>query len=463
MKYFPALICLVFLFAATSVMAQEQAADPIEFPPDTSATPESVPAAQPEQETGEAQSRYLVNRIVAIVNDDVILYTELEDAIAEVVAQLREKGTPIPEQAVLTKQVLERLVLDKLQLQIAKQNGITIDDNTLNSEIRDLAQQSGVTLTQFRDVLERDGYSYPKFREDLREQLAIRQVRRQMVASRITVNDQEVQNLLATLKATGQGDVQYHLAHILIAIPEAASPDDISTARQRAETVLQRLRSGANFEETAIAVSDGQQALEGGDLGWRSLGQIPSLFVDPIREMSKGDISDLIRSSSGFHIIKLLDKRGEERHMVEQTRARHILLKTDELNSDEAVKLRLKQLEIRLRSGEDFATLAQANSQDTLSAAKGGDLGWLSHGDTVPAFEDAMNKLAPGEISGPVKTQFGWHLIQVTERRKHDSTVEYEHSRAKQLIQSRKYDEELFLWLRRLRDESYVEYRLDEP
>jgi len=462
MKYFPALICLVFLFTAKSVMAQEKVADPIEFPPDTNATPEPVPAAQPEQQTGEVQPHYLVNRIVAVVNDDVILYTELEDAIAEVVAQLREKGTPMPEQAVLTKQVLERLVLDTLQLQIAEQNGITIDDNTLNSEIRDLAKQSGVTLTQFHDVLERDGYSYPKFREDLRKQLAIREVRRQMVANRITVNDQEIQNLLATLKASGQGDVQYHLAHILIAIPEAASPDDISAASQRAETVLQRLRGGANFEETAIAVSDGQQALEGGDLGWRSLGQIPSLFVDPVREMSQGDISDLIRSSSGFHIIKLLDKRGEERHMVEQTRARHILLKTDELNSDEAVKLRLEQLEIRLRNGEDFATLAQANSQDTLSAAKGGDLGWLSHGDTVPAFEDAMNKLAPGEISGPVKTQFGWHIIQVTERRKHDSTVEYEHSRAKQLIQSRKYDEELFLWLRRLRDESYVEYRIDE-
>ena len=372
MKYFPALICLVFLFTATSVMAQEKVADPIEFPPDTNATPEPVPAAQPEQQTGEVQPHYLVNRIVAVVNDDVILYTELEDAIAEVVAQLREKGTPMPEQAVLTKQVLERLVLDKLQLQIAEQNGITIDDNTLNSEIRDLAKQSGVTLTQFHDVLERDGYSYPKFREDLRKQLAIRQVRRQMVASRITVNDQEIQNLLATLKASGQGDVQYHLAHILIAIPEAASPDDISAASQRAEMVLQRLRSGANFEETAIAVSDGQQALEGGDLGWRSLGQIPSLFVDPVREMSQGDISDLIRSSSGFHIIKLLDKRGEERHMVEQTRARHILLKTDELNSDEAVKLRLEQLEIRLRNGEDFATLAQANSQDTLSASKGG-------------------------------------------------------------------------------------------
>ncbi|MGD2138106.1 MAG: peptidylprolyl isomerase [Gammaproteobacteria bacterium] len=461
MKYFPLLPCLFLLLAASAGMAQEQAADPIELPPETSA-PAPADAAASGQESAEAPQRYLLNRIVAIVNGDVITYTELQDAITDVVAQLQEKGTPIPAQGVLTKQVLERLVVEKLQLQIAEQNGITIDDNTLNNEIRDLARQSGMSLTQFREVLERDGYSYLKFREDLRKQLAIRQVRRQMVASRITVSDQEVENLLATLKTSGQGDVQYHLAHILIAIPEAASPEEINASRQRAESVLESVRGGANFEQTAIAESDGQNALEGGDLGWRNLGQIPSLFVDVVKDMSTGDISNLIRSSSGFHIIKLLDKRGEERHMVKQTRARHILLKTDELNSDEAVRLRLEQLEIRLRSGEDFATLALTNSQDTLSAAKGGDLGWLSQGDTVPEFQDAMDKLAPGEISSPVKTQFGWHIIQVTDRREHDSTVEYERARAKQLIQQRKYDEELFLWLRRLRDESYVEYRLAE-
>ena len=203
--------------------------------------------------------------------------------------------------------------------------------------------------------------------------------------------------------------------------------------------------------------------MEGGDLGWLKLGQLPSMFIDTVKTMQVGDISDLIRSSGSFHIIKLMDRRGDERHFVDQTKARHILIKPDELNSDADVQARIRQLEIRLRGGEDFATIALANSQDTLSAARGGDLGWLNQGDTVPEFEEAMNKLAPGELSPPVKTEFGWHLIEVQERRTHDSTEEYERTKVQKLLRARKYDEELILWMRRLRDESYVEYRIDMP
>ena len=333
----------------------------------------------------------------------------------------------------------------------------------MNTEIKELAENNGVSLTEFRNILERDGYSYQAFREDLRKQLTIMQVRRMMVASTIKVNDQEIDNLLATLKSSGQGGVEYHLGHILIAIPEAASPGEIQATKARAENTLQRLRGGADFAEVALVTSDSQTALEGGDLGWRNLGQLPSMFLDTVKDMQVGDISDLIRSSGSFHIIKLLGKRGDERHFVEQTRARHILIKTDEVNTEEDVQTRIRQLELRLRGGEDFATLALANSQDTLSAAKGGDLGWINQGDTVPEFEEAMNSLAPGEISQPVKTEFGWHLIQVQERRTHDSTEEYERTKVRDLIRSKKYEEELFLWLRRLRDESYVEYRIDEP
>jgi peptidyl-prolyl cis-trans isomerase SurA len=300
-----------------------------------------------------------------------------------------------------------------------------------------------------------------KFREDLRKQLLIQQVRLQMVTSRIKVNEQEVDNLLATMKASGQGDVEYHLSHILVAIPEASGPEAIQQAEQRANGILERLRSGANFTDVAIAESDGQTALEGGDIGWRALGQIPSLFVDTVKNMQVGDVSDIIRSSGGYHIIKLVEKRGDERHIVQQTKVRHILLKPDEVNTDAEVRTRIEQLEIRLRGGEDFATLALTNSQDTLSAANKGELGWVNQGDTVPEFEDAMNRLAPGEISAPVKSQFGWHIIQVLERRDHDSTEEYERSKVRNLIRSRKYTEELFLWLRRLRDESYVEYRTE--
>jgi peptidyl-prolyl cis-trans isomerase SurA len=421
----------------------------------------AIGAEAPDPATDTPRQQYPLNRIVAIVNDDVIVSSELEDAIVDVIKQLQEKGTAVPNRPVLVKQVLERLVVDTLQLQIARNNGISIDDSMLNSEVQALAKESGVTLTEFREVLERDGYSYTKFREDLRKQLLIQQVRRQMVSSRISVNDQEVDNLQATLRASGQGDIEYHLGHILIAIPEAASPDQIQQAGQRANSILERLRNGADFTDIAIAESDGQTALEGGDLGWRALGQIPSLFVEIVKTLQVGSVSDIIRSSGGYHIVKMIDKRGEERHIVQQTKVRHILLKPDEVNTDEEVRVRIEQLEIRLRGGEDFATLALANSQDTLSAANGGDLGWVNEGDTVPAFEAAMNRLEPGEISGPVKSQFGWHIIQVQERRAHDSTEEYERSKVRNLIRSRKYTEELFLWIRRLRDESYVEYRVE--
>jgi peptidyl-prolyl cis-trans isomerase SurA len=268
--------------------------------------------------------------------------------------------------------------------------------------------------------------------------------------------------MLATLKASGQGEVEYHLAHILVAIPEGADQETTAAAEQRAGNILTRLRNGASFTDIAIAESDAQTALEGGDIGWRSLGQMPSLFLEPVKAMQVGDVSDLIRSPGGYHIIKLLEKRGEERHIVEQTKARHILLKTDEINTDEKVRRRIEQLMTRLENGEDFAILARANSQDPLSAARGGDLGWLNQGDTVPEFEEQMNRLEPGELSKPFKTQFGWHLLQVMERRNHDSTEEYERSKVRQLIRSRKYDEELLLWLRRLRDESYVDYRIDD-
>ena len=417
-------------------------------------------AAEPGGETGPI--RQPLNHIVAVVNDGIIVSSELDRAIVDITRQLEAKETQLPARNVLNKQVLERLVVEKLQLQIAERSGTSIDDSTLNDEVRELARKNGMSLTEFRALLEQDGYSYADFREDLRKQLLIQQIRRQMVGSRIKVSDQEVDNLLDALSASGKADVEYQLAHILIAIPEAASPVQIQAAEQRANSLHARLEAGGDFTELAIAESDGQTALEGGDIGWRSIGQMPSLFVEPVKTLQVGDVSDVIHSPSGFHIIKLVEKRGDERHIMRQTRARHILLKPDVVHTDEENLLRLQQLEIRLRAGEDFATLALANSQDSVSAAKGGDLGWLSPGDTVPDFEEAMNTLGPGEISPPVKTRFGWHLIQVEGYRDHDSTEEFERNKARNLLRSRKYDEELFLWLRRLRDEAYVEYRLDD-
>jgi peptidyl-prolyl cis-trans isomerase SurA len=418
-------------------------------------------AGNAQTENSTASAPRLLNRIVAVVNDDIITHSELDSEMVSITAELQKKDTQLPPRAILEKQVLERLIVERLQLQLAENSGIRIDDATLNSKLQEVARANGLTLTQFRSVLERDGYDYAGFREDLRQELVINQLRQQMVGSRLKVSDQEVENLLANLEASDQGNAQYHLSHILIAVPEAASPGQIQAAQQRAERVLASLAGGADFSRTAIAESDGQTALDGGDIGWRSLGQMPTLFVEPLKSLQPGQVSELIRSPSGFHIIKLIEQRGGERYVVNQTRVRHILLKPDALHSDEETRVRLQQLEQRLRGGEDFAALAKSNSQDTLSAAKGGDLGWVNPGDLVPAFEETMDRLPPGQLSQPFKSQFGWHVLEVLERREHDSTEEYKRSRARQLIRSRKSDEQLLLWLRRLRDESYVEYRLE--
>jgi peptidyl-prolyl cis-trans isomerase SurA len=463
---YPAALVLALLFQGIQ-------AAPLSFDVDQERQPaadDSQPAQAPAQgltlvppgSAGPARGEPVtLNQIVAIVNDDIILQSELDQAIVEIIAQLQNKQTELPSRAVLEKQVLEKLVVERLQLQLAERSGVNIDDATLNKHMRELASENGVTLTQFREVLENEGYDYGKFRENLRQQLVISRLRQQLIGGRTKVSDQEVDNLLANLDVAQQSDVQYQLAHILIAVPEGASPDQIQAAQTRAEQLVTRLRTDADFTQTAVAESDGTTALEGGDIGWRNMGQMPTLFVEPLQDMQVGDISDPIRSPGGFHIIKLVEQRGDDRHLINQTHVRHILLKPDAIHSNTEVRTRIEQIEIRIRGGEDFASLARANSQDTLSAAKGGDLGWVSPGDLVPEFEEMMNSLDPGQVSYPFETQFGWHILEVLGRREHDSTEEYKRSRARQLIRSRKTDEQTFLWLRRLRDESYVEYRLD--
>ncbi|HSH30132.1 MAG TPA: peptidylprolyl isomerase, partial [Thiohalobacter sp.] len=312
-------------------------------------------------------------------------------------------------------------------------------------------------------TLEREGMDYAAFREELRSQIMINRLRQQTVINRIDISDQEVDNLLASRSAWSDQTRDYHLSHILIATPEAASPEQIQAAERKAAGVLEKLRGGDDFSETAVAVSESETALEGGDLGWRKAAQLPSLFADVVRDMQPGEISDLIRSPSGFHIIKLIDVRGDERHVITQSRVRHILLQPDEMSREADIRLRIGQLRDRLETGADFAELARSHSTDKVSASNGGDLGWVNPGDMVPEFEQAMNQLAPGEISQPVQSRFGWHLIQVLERREHDSTEDYRRARARDMIRQRKTDEEMELWLRRLRDESYIEYRLEPP
>ncbi|MEW6353922.1 MAG: peptidylprolyl isomerase [Pseudomonadota bacterium] len=404
-----------------------------------------------------------LDRILVVVNNDVITQSDLEQQLLTVKQQLQQQNAEAPPDDALRKQVLERLIMRQLQLQRAEETGIRVDDDTLNRTIETIAKQNNLSLAQFREVLARDGFDFANFREDIRKEIIIGRLRQRQIGNQITVTDQEVDNYLATQQSQGTsaGD-EYRVAQILIALPEAATPEQIQAAKQKAQQILEQLRSGADFKQTAVAVSQDQLALEGGDLGWRSAGQLPSLFADLAPKMQVGEISELIRSPSGFHIIKLIDKRGETEHVVKQTMVRHILIRTNEITSDQDARTRLEQLKQRVEGGEDFAALARSNSEDGASAVNGGSLGWVNPGDLVPRFEEAMNGLEPGQVSEPIQTQFGWHLIQVVERREHDNTDEVKRSKAREIIRNRKGEEELQSWLRSLRDEAYIEYKAEE-
>ncbi len=400
-----------------------------------------------------------IERIVAVVNDGVVLESELRNRMRTVVAQLQARGTQLPPAPVLRRQVLERLILERIQLQIAERLGIRVDDETLNRAIRDIARRNGMDLDTFRRTLERDGFSFERFREDVRAEMIIARLQRQQVASRVTVSDQEVEDFLSSAQA--QTRRSYRLAHILVAVPEAATPEQIAAARREAEEVLRRLRAGADFAEMAVAHSDGQKALEGGDLGWRRADELPSLFAEVVPRLEPGDVSELIRSPSGFHIIKLVAVRGDEPHVVEQVRLRHILLRPGELLSDEEARIRLEQLRERVLAGEPFEALARAHSDDPVSAAKGGDMGWLSPAELPPEIAEVVRELEPGQVSAPFRTRFGWHLVQLVDQRRHDDTEGWRRARARELLHRRKVEERLQLWLRQLRDEAYVELRLE--
>jgi len=403
-----------------------------------------------------------LDRIVAVVDDSAILQSDLDDMMATVKRQLQQQDGQLPPDDVLRKQVLERLIMMRLQLQYAERTGIRVDDEALNTALNSIAQQNKLSLANFRLALEHEGFDFARFRENIRNQMIITRLQQRQANSMVTVTDQEVDNFLANEKGQGGVADEYKLAHILIAVPEGATPDKIQAARSKAQRVLNELRGGADFHKMAVSVSDDQQALEGGDLGWRPRAQIPSLFVDAITHMKPGEISDLIRSPSGFHIIKLYDHRGTDQHTITQTHARHILIRTNDLVSDDDARERLEQLKQRIEGGDDFAALARAHSDDPTSAAKGGDLGWVNPGDLDPQFEEVMNGLAPGKLSAPFRTQYGWHLVQVLARREHDDSAEFRRNTAREMIRKRKTDEAIEVWLHRLRDEAYVEYRLDE-
>ncbi|GMR08509.1 MAG: peptidylprolyl isomerase [Gammaproteobacteria bacterium] len=403
-----------------------------------------------------------VDSIVAVVNDDVILQSELEGRINNIKERLARENKPFPPEQAMQKQVLESVILERLQLQAADRTGVRIDDNTLNKAIAGIARRNNVTLEILRSTLETDGVDFEEYREGVRKQMTLNRLRQRQVVSRISISDSEAENFIKQNLSIGKTAQEYRIGQILVAVPEAASPEKIAKAKAKANKILKKLQAGEFFQQLAMSTSDGRQALEGGDLGWRKLQQVPSLFVDAVAKMQAGDISPLIRSPSGFHIIKILEVRGGEQHFVKQTQVRHILLKTNEITSDEDARIRLGQLRIRLQGGDDFSELARSHSQDTGSAIKGGMLGWVSPGDLVPQFEKVMNEIALNDISEPFKSSFGWHILQVLGRRQQDDTQAFRKGKARQYLRERRIEEDTENWLRRLRDEAYVNIRAPE-
>ena len=406
----------------------------------------------------------LADRIVAVVNNEVITMQDLAERTRLARAQLARQNVPPLPDSVLERQVLERLVIDRAQIQFARENAISVDDAQLDRAVGRIAEENRMTMTQFRDVLERDGVPFAKFREDIRNDILINRIREREVDSRVAISEGEIDNFIAQSKnAQGDAASEFNLAQILVRVPESATPEQLADRRKRADDALEQLRGGADFARVSAAFSDAPEALSGGALGYRARDRLPELFVDAVASLKKGETSGVIKSANGFHILKVLDRRGSEVNAaVTQTHVRHILVRTNELVSQDQARRRLIDLKERLdNKAGDFAELARLHSNDG-SASKGGDLGWVYPGDTVPEFEKAMSELKPGETSAPVQTQFGWHLIQVLGRRTEDASADRVRLAARQALRERKADEAYQEWLRQLRDRVFVDIRLDE-
>ena len=422
----------------------------------------SIYAAGLPEKTNPQKQIAPIDRIVAVVNDDVITRHELDERLGNVVKQLQKQGTSLPASDALEKQVLERMIIDMLQAQFAKETGVHVDDTQLDKAIQNIAQENKFsTLAEFRDKLAQDGVDFKKFREEIRSEIVATRLREREVDNKLVISDGEIDNFIATqAKQQGKGE-EYQLAHILVLVPEQASADKIQASRQRAGQALARLQDGVEFAQVAAEFSDAKDAMQGGNLGLRPADRIPALFLDALQKMHPGEFSSVLRSPNGFHILKLIEKRSKDSPVViSQTHARHILIKTSELVPENEAKNRLLEIKQRIDTGADFADQAKRYSEDG-SASQGGDLGWISPGDTVPEFENAMNKLQPGQISGAVQSGFGWHLIQVIDRRNADVSAEQKKQQARMSIRGFKSEEAYQDWLRQLRDRAYVEYRLE--
>lgn len=408
----------------------------------------------------EAQPRgVLLDRIVAVVNENVIMQSELEKEAEQLREMVAKRGTPMPPEEIFMSQVLDRMIGMELQKQFADRVGIKIPDDRVNMAMTEIAQRNGVTLSELPQAMAAEGINYAEFREQVREEMQLTELQRALAQESVSVSPGEVEDELARQAKMGAGQ-EYKVAHILITVPGEAPPAVIETARQKAEGIRERVASGASFAEMAVTFSDGQQALEGGSLGWRKLPELPTLFANVVTGLQKGETSQPIRSGSGWHLVYLEDVRGRDRVVATETLSRHILLKPNTLRDKAATMKLAQQLANRLRNGEDFATLAKEFSEDPASAAQGGDLGWQPPGVFAERFQEVLDGMQPNEISDPFETQFGIHVAQVLDRRDTDFTENVAKNRAYQEIKRRKAEENFPIWLQKQRDEAHIEIRL---
>jgi peptidyl-prolyl cis-trans isomerase SurA len=399
-----------------------------------------------------------IDRILAIVNDDVITATELTQRIEQTRSQLAGESVRLPAEDVLRRQVLDRLVLERIQLQLAAQSGVRVTDNDVQRALERIARQNNMTVEQMGARLREAGIPPDLHRAQIRNQVIVQQLIDREVHNRIVVTDGEIESVLAREEGRRNVSIEYNLSHIFIPVPDAASPEVVQAARTRADEIVAQLRQGGDFEQLAHTYSRAAEALKGGQLGWKRAGQLPDLFLTALKDMQVGEVSAPLRSPSGFHVLRLNEKRGDAGgESITQTHVRHILVKPSEILSVDEARAKLVRLREQIVNGEDFAALARAHSEDGISAANGGDLGWVSPRQLVPEFERVMNALAANELSDPVQSGFGLHLIQVLGRREHDVSGERLRNAARNQIFTRKAEEAYEQWARRLRDEAYVE------
>ncbi|MGO1343423.1 peptidylprolyl isomerase [Chromohalobacter japonicus] len=404
-----------------------------------------------------------LDRIVAVVNKDAIMQSQLEDRVAQVSQQMASRNVPVPDKEDLRRQVLDRMIVEQIQLQMADRANVSIDDTQLNAAVRDIAENNDMSLDEFADSLEKDGMSLAAVREQVRREMLLRQVQQSQVASRVNVTDREVDRYLE--QQGESSNTAYHLAHILVSLPESPTSEQVAQAQAEARDLYRRLQGGADFQQLATADSDGGQALSGGDLGWRRGDQLPTIFADVVPQLADGEVSEPVRSPSGFHLVKRIETRGgqsEQQTVVTENQVRHILIGTNPNRNDEQAEALAEDIRQRIAGGESFAELAQQYSDDDGSALDGGELGWVRPGQMVPAFEDAVSDMDVGELSQPVRSRFGYHVIELEDRRQKDVTRDAQREQVRQTLFQRKVNDELEAWTQEIRSGAYIDNRLED-